>query len=110
MKSKSILKEFSTYIHAHPDSYDQNRQNAVLYGTDEFKLDFKKRSVKLDSLGWVECPSLQDTDNPDWIALFMLGGKFVMDFGKGNPFQKFKNGYVYQDHWFNLIPLGLSVQ
>lgn len=109
MKAKSILKSFVSYIQSHPDSYDPNIQNAVLYGTDEFKIDYKKRAIKLSSIGWIDCPTLADTDNPDWITLFMMGGKFVLDLGNGNPFDKYKQGYIYQGNRFNLLPLGVAV-
>lgn len=104
MKSKSLFKAFMKHIQSHPDSFDKTIPSAIIYGTDEFKVDYKKKALKIDGLGWVPCEALLNTDDPDWLALFNMGDKVIMDLGRGDPFQVFKNGYTYKDRTFNMLP------
>lgn len=104
MKAKSLMKAFLTHIQSNPDSFDKALPNAIIYGKDEFKVDYKKKALRVDGVGWIPCESLLNTDNPEWLALFNVGDKIIMDLGRGNPFDIFKGGYAYKNRKYNMLP------
>ena len=109
MKSKSLFKSFLNHVDSHPDSIDKSLPNAMLYGTDEFKINYQKKAIKLNGSGWVPCEGVQDSDNPEWLTLFWLQGKIIVDLGKGDPFKLYKSGYTYKEHRYNLVPYCASL-
>lgn len=110
MKSKSIVKEFFKYIQSSPDSFDRSLANAMLYGADEFKVDYKRKQLKVNGLGWIPCDGLTDQDNPEWLILSNIGDKVIIDLGRGNPYSTYKNGYSYRNVQFNLVPYCTTIK
>ena len=75
MKSKEIQKLFIEYMLNKNKNFrysNENEMPALIYGSDEFKIDFKKSRIKLDVLGWIKASDIDldyNLKDIEWIEI-----------------------------------------
>jgi hypothetical protein len=89
MKSKEILKLWNSYLNSHTNILnDVKNKNeiGIVYGTDEIKIDKKKKRLRIPDVGWVDFPELDVNFKPDWTVIC---SNDLVVVGIGDPFSKY---------------------
>lgn len=90
MKAKRVLLLFKDYLDSllvRPKLED-GEAFAVVYGTDEFKIVKRSKSVLVGGVGLVESPGVESLKfKPEWLAIVESNGVSNLIFGMGNPFR-----------------------
>lgn len=117
MKSKSLAKEWAAYAATHgltPEHFAGN--TAIVYGSDEYKLDYAHNRVRLPNLGWVPANALDTSGDIEWVALIPASevpwsagqvppDSLVLVVGRGSPFaNEFRNVFPFGNGFMKLVP------
>ena len=104
MKSKEIQKLFIEYMLNKNKNFryaNENEMPALIYGSDEFKIDVKKSRIKLDVLGWIKASDIDfdyNLKDIEWIAISCTEGNYSLIVSSDkNPFAESKENPMYID-------------
>jgi len=89
MKHKQLVSHFLAYMAANPPREDEegNEPVAMLYGTDEVKINFKREAVRFENREWIPVPGLsQHVGRVEWVAVIPQEDGANVVFGEGPPF------------------------
>ena len=89
MKSKALMAGFRAYVKKTTVKFTGDEEGvALVYAQDQFKLDFKRGTVKLVGVyGLLEVPALKGWNNGpiDWIGDLVQYERHQLVFGRGDP-------------------------
>ena len=92
MKIKQITTLWFRYMelmkkHEKVKPLSSEDQVAILYGSDQFKVDWKRSRIRMAGM-WIPCGNLDPkSPSPDWVAMITEPeGKFSIVLGQGSPF------------------------
>lgn len=88
MNGKTLIDLFLKHI-SQPDIPHLNdaEQAAILFGSDEVKVDRRNRRIKLNNQ-WIRAADSPPESDFDWIALIREEDGWSVLFGSGNPFEE----------------------
>lgn len=88
MKTKKLVELCSIYYEIRPMPKPTDRDRAaILFGTDDVKLDYRRNKVRLPDIGWVDAQGLQGAKHAiEWIAVLEEGDAWVVLAGAGSPY------------------------
>lgn len=99
MKSKQLIKEFLSYKQQMSflgnAQFAEDGEVAILYGTDQFKINFMNKTIKLTGLRPIPFAGAVSSIKCDWIALIMCDGEWTATLGEGSP---------YSNEYINILP------
>jgi hypothetical protein len=91
MKSYELVTAFFDYYTSldNPMPMGDDGKGAVLYGTDQFRLDTRKGRIKLLKIGWISLPGIigQDFTGASWASCTPDGSNWTISIGPGNPYE-----------------------
>ena len=91
MKSYELVSAFFDYYTSldRPMPLGDGKSGAMLYGTDEFRLDTRKGCIKLLKIGWISLPGIvgQDFTGVSWASCTPDGNSWTISLGPGNPYE-----------------------
>jgi len=94
MRAKKLEKLFFDYMKEKnvadlPDDF----KSATIYGTDEFHINFKQKTLYIKSLGIIELNLETPVADIDWVGI--SPGDDKLSLGRGNP---------YHDEYKQMLP------
>lgn len=115
MKSKEIQKLFIEYMLGERKKVkyaNENETPAIIYGSDEFKIDRKKSRIKIDILGWIEIEDISldcDLKDIEWIAIKSTEGVYSLIVSSNiNIFSETAENPLYIDGQVFAVPSSIK--
>lgn len=115
MKSKKIQQLFIDYMNSLGKNFryaNNNEMPALIYGSDQFKIDTKKSRIKTEMTGWIKKEDLGldcDLKDIEWIAIKSNeGGYSLIVSSGGNPFSESEENPMYIDGQVFGAPAGVE--
>lgn len=105
MKAKELENLFLVELNKDGRSFlEKDDPSAILFGTDQFKINFKKEKVFIPGINWTKVPGINklsrfDRKNIDWVAVVSDHINYNIVLGASNPYEDtdnlpVKNGHV----------------
>lgn len=102
MKSKKIQKLFIDYMTSLGNNFryaNNNEMPALIYGSDQFKIDTKKSRIKTEITGWIKTEDIGldcDLKDIEWIAIKSnKDGYSLIVSSNENPFSETEDNPMY---------------
>lgn len=99
MNSKRLVELYLESLGPGTPTLDDDDYPALLFGTDEFKINRRRQTIKIPGLGTVSYAG-PVKERPEWVALVRDSDGWSALFGSGNPYEHIngdfpmKNGRV----------------
>jgi hypothetical protein len=88
MKSKGLLRLYLAQISLPgTEPVEEGETAAMLFGTDEIKVDAKKGAIRFPDLGWMACDLQGMPGSFDWAAIVKCDEGWNVVLGVGNPYE-----------------------
>lgn len=104
MNSKEIQKLFIEYMNSFGKNFryaNDNEMPALIYGSDQFKIDTKKSRIKTEMTGWIKTEDIGldcDLKDIEWIAIKSNeDGYSLIVSSTENPFAETEENPMYRD-------------
>lgn len=115
MKSKEIQKLFIEYMLGDRKKFKyatESESPAIIYGSDEFKIDKKRSRIKIEEMDWLEiedCNLDCNLKNIEWIAIVCNEGVYsILISSIKNPFSESEDNPMYIDGQVFGIPASIN--
>jgi len=104
MKSKKIQKLFVEYLNSLGSDFryaNNEEMPALIYGSDQFKIDTRKSRIRIDIIGWVKAKDIDldlDLKAIEWIAITRNEEGYNLIVSSDlNPFAESEDNPMYID-------------
>jgi hypothetical protein len=114
MKSKRLVSMFFEHVGSPAldpdcDMLQAGENPAMLFGTDEFKVNLRKQAIRFDGIGWISCPGIDRlVPRLEWAGIMKDAEGWSVVFGEGNPYAAIDSGLPIKNGRVIAVPHALS--